>query len=149
MVFPVIKRISPELSCSRKSIRRASGNTYRQILFIKLKKLRLCPGICAVKSNIDRHISDDLHTFIVSISLQLCPLLKEPELLETIKCHFSGKFFPDFLKRCLISVLQLCRPFNPADAAKAVLDSHIQAVILKPRFILFNKLLIFCICLTI
>ena len=105
MVIPVIKRISPELSCSRKSIRWASGNTYRQIFFIKLKKLRLRPGICTVKSNIDRHIPDDLHTFIVGISLQLCPLLKEPELLETIKCHFPGKFFPSFIKCCLISVL--------------------------------------------
>src|SRR5699024_12529962 len=65
MVFPVIKRISPKLSGSCKGIRRAAGHSRRSTLLIKLEKLRICPGIGAVKGYINRDISDNADSLIV------------------------------------------------------------------------------------
>ena len=75
VIIPTVKRISPELSCRRKSVWRAAGYCCRHVLFIQLKKLRVSPGICTVHSYIDRDITNDLDTFFVGIFFQFHPLL--------------------------------------------------------------------------
>ena len=80
VVIPAVQRISPELSCCGKSVRRASGYSHRHILLIQLEKLRMSPGICTVHSYIDRDISDDLDTFFVGIFFQFHPLFIEFKL---------------------------------------------------------------------
>ena len=142
MVLPVIKRISPELPGSGKSIRRASGNPNRNIILVKLEQFRLCPCIRTVKRNVDRYISNDLHAFLICISFQLCPLFKKPVLLETVKAHFFRKFFSCLSQRIFFSVFKFFWPFDPADPVQAVLDGHIQAVIFQPGSIFIYKLLI-------
>ena len=149
MIFPVIKRISPELPGSGKGIWRASGNTNRKIILIKLEQFRLCPCVRTVKRNVDRYISDDLHAFLICISFQLCPLFEKTVLLETVKSHFFRKFFSCLSQCVFFSVFKLFWPFDPADPVQAVLDGHIQAVIFQPGGIFFYKLLILWISLTV
>ena len=123
MVLPVIKRISPELPGSGKSI-------------------RMRPCIRTVKRNVDRYISNDLHAFLICISFQFCPLFKKPVLLETVKAHFFRKFLSCLSQRIFFSVFKFFWPFDPADPVQAVLDGHIQAVIFQPGSIFIYKLLI-------
>ena len=149
VIFPIIKRISPELPCSGKSIRRASGNADRNIFLIKLEQFRLCPGVRTVKRNVDRDVSDHLHSLIICISFQCCPLFKKAELLETVKSHFFCKLLSFFSQCSFFSVFEFRRPFDPADSIQAVLDCHIQAVIFQPGSIFFYKLPVLLICLTV
>ena len=80
VIIPAIQRISPQLSCCRKSVWRTTGYCNRHVLFIQLEKLRMRPGICAVHSYIDRDISDDLDAFFIGIFFQFHPLLIEFKL---------------------------------------------------------------------
>ena len=69
MMLPAVERIPPELSGSRKAVRRTAGHCYRLSLFVKLKQLRMGPGIRTVISHIDRNISNDLDALSVGIFL--------------------------------------------------------------------------------
>ena len=88
MLFPVIKRISPQLARSRKCIRRTACNSLWTAFLINLKQFRIRPHIRTVKGNVNRHITYDLNSFFVGIGFQLFPLFFKKILLEAIKAHF-------------------------------------------------------------
>ena len=104
MIIPTIQRISPKLARCRKCIRRASCNRYRFTLFIQLEKLRIRPGICTVKSNIDRNVSYNQNTLLIRILLKTEPLRCKKILLEFIEQNLFLKLFAVFLHGFLITI---------------------------------------------
>ena len=67
MYFPVVQRISPELSCCRKSVRRASCDLCRLIILIDFKEPRTRPGVCTVHCHINRNISNDSDSVLICV----------------------------------------------------------------------------------
>ena len=143
MIGPVVKGISPKLSGRGKRIRRTSCYRNRRKIFVKLEQFGICPGICTVECHIDRHISDDLNAFFIYICFQSAPLFCEPVLLEIIKSNLLCQTYLCLLHSLRLTALQFLRPIQPADASQIIFDSHIQAVILQPVAVFFQKILIF------
>ena len=104
MIIPTIQRISPKLARCRKCIRRASCNRYRFTLFIQLEKLRIRPGICTVKSNVNRNVSYNQNTLLIRILLKTEPLRCKKILLEFIEQNLFLKLFAVFLHGFLITI---------------------------------------------
>ena len=97
VIFPAVQRVTPQLSRSRERIRRTSGHRSRRQCIIQLEQLRIRPGICAVKSHINRNIPNNLYLFLIRIIFQCKPLFCEQILLKLIKFYFFRILFPVFL----------------------------------------------------
>ena len=147
VIIPVIQRITPQLSGSRKSVRRASGNRNGVPFFIELEQFGISPCIGTVKGNIYRNITYYFNTLVVGILFKCSPLNYELILEKLIEFHFLGIFFSVNIKCFLIAFSDIFVPFYKAYSAEGVLDGHIQSVILKPETILSDKLrIIFVFC---
>ena len=72
---PAVQRVSPQLSIRRKVIRGATGHRSWSRLLVKLKELRMGPGIRGIRRHINRHVADDPDSLPVGILLQPAPLL--------------------------------------------------------------------------
>ena len=105
MIFPIIKWISPQLTSCGKSVWRTSCHCCRCSLLIKLEQIRVRPCICAVKSHIDRKITDDLNTSVICIFLQPAPLAVEPELLKGIEADILLQLLSCLSKRLRLTCL--------------------------------------------
>ena len=146
MNLPIVKRIAPELTCSRKSIRRTPCHCCRPAILIELKELRICPGICTVQCHIYGNIPDDTDSLLICILFQPVPLFSEHILLELIEFHFFGKLLSIFLQCLRLSGADIVLPLQPADIVKRGLHRHIQTIVLQPVRILPDKFLKFGIC---
>ena len=93
VILPVIQRISPELSCRGKCIRRASCHSGRFVILIELEHLGRRPCISAVKRHIYRDIADDLNALLICVGMKFFPLLIKFILLELVEADFFRKFF--------------------------------------------------------
>ena len=142
MVIPAVQRISPELSRSGKSIRRAARHRHRRQRLVQLEKFRVCPGIRAVKRHINRNIPDNFYFLLIRVGFQRKPLLRKQVLLELVKSHFLRIFFGIALQCLLLAEPDILIPLSPALAAEGILHRHIEGVILQPVSVLFHKLLI-------
>ena len=105
MIIPAVQRISPQLSGSRKSVRRASCHRKGRALLIKLEQLGIRPGIRAVKSYIDRNITDNTDSVFIGIIFQLFPLCAELILLKTDELDFLSERFSLLLQDFRLSLL--------------------------------------------
>ncbi len=140
MVLPTIDRIAPQLPGGRKAIGRTAGYDGRKSLLIKLKKLRVTPGIGGVKSHIDRYISNDLNSLFIGICLQVMPLTRKQELLKLIKPDLIRQLFFGLFHGLFSAQPDILRPFNVTASTVLIFDSGIQRIIYKPVLIRRNKI---------
>ena len=85
MIVPPVNGIPPQLARFGKGIRRTARYHSRVAVFIKFKKLRMTPGIRAVKGHIDWQIAYNTNPLLIGVFFQLCPLAEEHILLELYK----------------------------------------------------------------
>ena len=137
--FPVVQRVSPELSCSRKSIWRASCYLYRAVFLIQFKEPRICPGICAVHCNVDRDVTDDLDSLFVCIRFECHPLLAEFELHIFLEFDFEIHFFSVVIQSVLPAKADILSPLAPRNTAEAFLHCHKKCIVLEPPCFFFLK----------
>ena len=88
VVIPAVKRISPQLACSGKSIRRAACHSQGPVILIQLEQFRIRPGIRAVHGHINGYISNNTNSLAIGICLQLFPLPKEKVLEIFLELKF-------------------------------------------------------------
>ena len=97
VLFPVVERISPQLSGGREIIRRHTCNDGGISLGIQTEQFLMDPDIHTVPGHEDRDVSDDGDPFLICISLQFHPFVVEEELDEFIITDLFGQFlFPFF-----------------------------------------------------
>ena len=140
MHFPVIQRVSPELTSRGKSIRRASGHLCRAILLIEFEEPWVCPGIRTVHCYIDWNITNDLDSFFIGISFQFHPLLAEFKLHIFLKFNFEIHFFSVIIQCILPAKADILCPFTPLYASKTLLHSHKECIIFQPPCLFFLEL---------
>ena len=145
MHFPIVQRISPELTCCRKSIRRAPCNLCRAVLLIQFEQPRICPGICTVHCYIDRNIADNLNAFFICICFQFHPLLTEFELHVFLKFNFKIHFFSVIIQSILPAQTDIFCPFAPRNTAETLLHCHKKCIVLEPPCLFFLEFAEFCI----
>ena len=145
MYFPVIQRISPELSCCGKSIRWASCNLCRAVFLIQLKEPRIRPGICTVHCHIDRDITDDLNAVFICIRFEFHPLLTEFELQILLKFNFKIHFFSVIIQCILPAKTNIFCPLAPRNASETLLHRHEKCVVFEPPGFFFLEFAEFCI----
>ena len=87
------------------------------------------PGVCPVKSYIDRNIADDLDPMVIGVILQLFPLLCENQLGELMLADLIRQLFiiPSDCVRTPHSDPVL--PLAPLCIIKMLPQGHIKAVI--------------------
>ena len=132
MHIPSVQRISPKLSCCRKSIWRTSGYLCRLVIFIQFEKSWICPGICAVHGNIDRNISDNTNSSSVCIRFQFRPLFIKFELHILLEFNFKIQFFSVIIQCIVPAKANVLRPFCPRNSSKTILHRHKKCIIAKP-----------------
>ena len=130
--FPVVKRISPQLSRCRKAIRRTASYLRGLIVFIQLKQPGACPCICAVHGNIDGNISNDPDSLFIGIRFQLPPLLIKFKLHVLLKFDIKIQLFPVIIQGVLPAQTDILRPLRPGNSSETVLHRHKQCIILQP-----------------
>ena len=145
VIIPTIQRIAPKLSVCGESIRRASCNCSRHIVFIQLKQLRVSPCVRTVHCYINRNISDNLDTLTVRIRFELIPLLKEFKLQILLEFNIKIQLLAIIIQRIAISQTDIFRPLGPCMAVKTVFQCHKQRIIGQPPLILCHKLLVLLI----
>ena len=124
MIIPVIERVAPKLTCSRKGIRRTACNRYRGKIFIKLEKFRICPGIRRVKGHIDRHISDYLYSLFIGIFFKLLPLYIKHPLNKNVKFYLISQFLFVLFKCLRLTKSESFLPLTPGYSVLRILYSH-------------------------
>ena len=129
---PTEQWIAPQLSVSGKSVRRASGHLNRIQILIQIELLGIRPYICAVPGNIDRHISDNLNSLFIGISLQFLPLLEEQILQHLIELDIVRILLLRLIQCARLAALDIIIPFKPCNTAVGIFQCHEQRVILQP-----------------
>ena len=139
MVIPTIQRISPQLSVSRECIRRTAGYSTRLEIRIELEQFRRCPCVCRVKGYINRNITNDFNTIIISIFLQFIPLFLKGKLKIFIKFNIKVAFSAIVIHRKAPTLLNIFCPLTPASTVKSLFHCHEQCIVIQPSFIFLNK----------
>ena len=139
MHFPVVQWISPELSCCRKSVRRATCNLYRTVFFIEFKEPWICPCVSTVHCHIDRNVTDDPDAIFICIRFEFHPLLAEFELHILLKFDFKIHFFSVIIECILPAKTDVLSPFAPRNTAEAFLHCHKKCIVLQPPCLFFLK----------
>ena len=116
MIIPVIKRITPELTCSGKRIRRATRNRYRSKVLIKLEKFRICPGISRIKGYIDRHITNYLNSLVIGIFFKFLPLYIKYPLNKYVEFYLISQFFFVLFKCLRLAKSEPFLPLTPGNS---------------------------------
>ncbi len=80
--FPIVNRITPELSFFAEIVGWNPGNTKRFSFFIKFKNIAIGPDIGTVVGNIDGHIPNEFHPNFIKMVFKLSPLAEENPLAE-------------------------------------------------------------------
>ena len=132
VVVPLINRISPELSCRGKSVRRAARNNGRISVFIQLEKFRMAPGVRRIKRDIDRNVSDNSDAVFIRVIFQRLPLVPEQVLLELVETDFIRELFLISPERFRFSEPDIIVPLCIRRAVKTVLDGTVQCIIVQP-----------------
>src|SRR5215213_9354686 len=83
--FPVVERITPELSGAAEVIRWHTGDDDGLAVFVEFELLGVGPNVCRVLRDEDRQIADDPHPALVRVSLQSKPLPEEEKLVEHVR----------------------------------------------------------------
>ena len=139
MVGPAVKRISPELARSRKSVRRTARHRQRFPLLTELEQFRIGPGIRAVQGHIDGNIPDDADPPVIGILFQLFPLPVKAVLLEPVKSDFLLQFRRGLFQCLRMPLFQRFRPFQPGILRLRALDGHVQAIVFQPESVFFAE----------
>src|SRR5260370_41982915 len=84
MFFPVIKRVSPELTVSGKIIRRYTGDSDGFQVVVHLKQGGARPNVRTVHRHEDWDIAENLDVARVRIDLEGKPLLEELKLVPRL-----------------------------------------------------------------
>src|SRR5437016_5523380 len=83
--FPVIKRVTPELSGGAEIIRRHAGYNYRTPILIELELIGVSPDIRRIVGHEYRNIAEQAEVAFVAISLKRRPLFEEQKLKELLR----------------------------------------------------------------
>ena len=146
MNIPVIKGISPQLACGRKTVRRTSCHLCRPVFSIQLKQPGTCPRVRAVHGNINRDISDNADILFIGICFQLIPLLVELKLHIFLEFNVVIKFSSVVIKGILPAEADILCPFTPGLSPESLFHRHKQRIVLQPVAFLClksDKILIF------
>ena len=137
MIFPIIKRIAPQLTCSGKTIRRAACHSLRFVFLIKLEHLRCSPDVRTVKSHINRNVTDDLNSILVGVILQCSPLGIKLILQPGIEVDLLTAQLPVMLHGLLFPVPDIFIPLIPAHTVEVFFYSHIKTIFSDPLAVFF------------